>query len=123
MGDKEIPVETFDALLRDLATWNLVVPVDVEGDEAETWQLVPRARTSPGRADQGPRTLAGRAHGLPGPPLRRLRTKRADLDATRHLSVRHVLAAPTRQHRRRAAHAGTRFRQAPPLGCAVIASK
>ena len=44
MEEEKIPIETFDALLRDLATWNLVVPVDVEGDEAETWQLVPRAQ-------------------------------------------------------------------------------
>lgn len=42
MGDKEIPVETFDALLRDLVTWNLVVPA--EGDNEETWHLVPRAQ-------------------------------------------------------------------------------
>ncbi|MGD0942897.1 MAG: hypothetical protein ABR972_01265 [Acidimicrobiales bacterium] len=42
MGDREIPVETFDALLRDLVTWDLVVPV--AGDEARAWHLVPRAQ-------------------------------------------------------------------------------
>jgi hypothetical protein len=42
MGDREMPVETFDALLRDLVTWNLVVPRPQDG--AEAWELVPRAQ-------------------------------------------------------------------------------
>jgi hypothetical protein len=42
VGEREIPVETFDALLRDLVTWNLVVPV--EGDGQQVWHLVPRAQ-------------------------------------------------------------------------------
>lgn len=42
MRDKEIPVETFDALLRDLVTWGLVVPTDGEADQG--WLLVPRAQ-------------------------------------------------------------------------------
>lgn len=41
-GPKDIPVETFDALLRDLVTWDLVVPGE-QGDE-EGWQLAPRAK-------------------------------------------------------------------------------
>jgi hypothetical protein len=40
--DKEIPVETFDALLRDLVTWGLVVPAD--DDDGRGWLLVPRAQ-------------------------------------------------------------------------------
>ncbi|MGA2528208.1 MAG: hypothetical protein ABSG36_03485 [Acidimicrobiales bacterium] len=42
MGDKEIPVETFDALLRDLVTWNLVVAVERDGTQA--WELAARAQ-------------------------------------------------------------------------------
>ncbi len=42
MRDKEIPVETFDALLRDLVTWKLVAPG--EGDHEGKWHLVPRAQ-------------------------------------------------------------------------------
>jgi hypothetical protein len=41
-GEKEIPIDTFDALLRDLVTWDLVVPG--EGDDAQAWQLVARAQ-------------------------------------------------------------------------------
>jgi hypothetical protein len=42
MGEKEIPIDTFDALLRDLVTWDLVVPG--EGDDAQAWHLVARAQ-------------------------------------------------------------------------------
>jgi hypothetical protein len=42
MGEEEIPIEKFDALLRDLVTWDLVVPG--EGEDAEHWQLVARAQ-------------------------------------------------------------------------------
>ena len=42
MGEKEIPIDTFDALLRDLVTWDLVVRG--EGDDAQTWRLVARAQ-------------------------------------------------------------------------------
>ena len=42
MGEKEIPIETFDAMLRDLVTWQLVVPG--EGDDAQAWRLVARAQ-------------------------------------------------------------------------------
>lgn len=42
MGREEIPIDTFDALLRDLLTWDLVVPA--EGDDPQTWQLVARAQ-------------------------------------------------------------------------------
>ena len=42
MGGEEIPIETFDGLLRDLLTWDLVVPG--EGDDAQTWNLVARAQ-------------------------------------------------------------------------------
>ncbi|MGA3351909.1 MAG: hypothetical protein ABSD85_01825 [Acidimicrobiales bacterium] len=54
MGEKEIPVETFDALLRDLVTWNLVVLV--EGDGPNAWALVPRAqqRLADLTRDRGP---------------------------------------------------------------------
>lgn len=38
MGEKEIPIETFDALLHDLVTWDLVVRG--EGDDSQTWRLV-----------------------------------------------------------------------------------
>ena len=42
MGEKDIPIDTFDALLRDLVTWDLVVRG--EGDDAQTWRLVARAQ-------------------------------------------------------------------------------
>lgn len=44
MREDEIPIETFDAMLRDLLTWRLVVEGD--GDDAGTgnWQLVERAQ-------------------------------------------------------------------------------
>ncbi len=42
MGEKEIPIETFDALLYDLVTWDLVV--QGEGDDSQTWRLVARAQ-------------------------------------------------------------------------------
>ena len=42
MEQEEIPIETFDALLRDLVTWDLVVRGDRDG--AETWCLVARAQ-------------------------------------------------------------------------------
>ena len=42
MGEKEIPIDTFDALLRDLVTWDLVVRG--EGDDAQAWRLVARAQ-------------------------------------------------------------------------------
>jgi hypothetical protein len=42
MGEKEIPIDTFDALLRDLVTWDLVVRG--EGDDSQTWRLVARAQ-------------------------------------------------------------------------------
>jgi hypothetical protein len=42
MGEKEIPIETFDALLYDLVTWDLVVRG--EGDDSQTWRLVARAQ-------------------------------------------------------------------------------
>jgi hypothetical protein len=42
MGKKEIPIGTFDAMLRDLVTWDLVVPG--EGDDARAWHLVARAQ-------------------------------------------------------------------------------
>ena len=38
MGGEEIPIDTFDGLLRDLLAWDLVVPG--EGDDAQSWQLV-----------------------------------------------------------------------------------
>jgi hypothetical protein len=40
MGEPEIPIGTFDALLRDLVTWELVAP----GEGAQTWHLVERAQ-------------------------------------------------------------------------------
>ena len=43
MGDQEIRVETFDALLRDLVTWNLVMPVE-QDDGVQAWHLVPQAQ-------------------------------------------------------------------------------
>lgn len=54
MGEKEIPIETFDALLRDLVTWDLVVPS--EGDDAQAWHLVARAQQRLGdlAATRGP---------------------------------------------------------------------
>ncbi len=42
MGGEEIPIDTFDGLLRDLLAWDLVVPG--EGDDAQSWQLVARAQ-------------------------------------------------------------------------------
>ena len=42
MGEEEIPIDTFDAMLRDLVTWDLVVPD--EGDDAQAWHLVERAQ-------------------------------------------------------------------------------
>lgn len=41
-GPRDIPIETFDALLRDLVTWNLVVPEEREGEQG--WQLAPAAQ-------------------------------------------------------------------------------
>jgi hypothetical protein len=54
MGESEIPIETFDALLRDLVTWNLAVPGD--GDDAQAWHLVARAQQRLGEltANRGP---------------------------------------------------------------------
>ena len=42
MGEEEIPIDTFDAMLRDLVTWDLAVPG--EGDDAQAWHLVARAQ-------------------------------------------------------------------------------
>jgi len=42
MTGEEIPIETFDGLLRSLVTWGLIVPG--QGDEAETWHLTMRAQ-------------------------------------------------------------------------------
>jgi hypothetical protein len=42
MGKDEIPIDTFDSLLRDLVTWNLVVHLD--RDDGQSWQLVDRAQ-------------------------------------------------------------------------------
>jgi hypothetical protein len=42
VGGEEIPIDTFDGLLRDLLAWDLVVPG--EGDDAQTWHLVARAQ-------------------------------------------------------------------------------
>jgi hypothetical protein len=42
MGEEKIPIGTFDALLRDLLTWKLVVRV--ETDDGPTWRLVDRAQ-------------------------------------------------------------------------------
>ncbi|MGA2805978.1 MAG: hypothetical protein ABSF89_16585 [Acidimicrobiales bacterium] len=42
MEEARIPIETFDALLRDLMTWDLVVRG--EGDNAQNWSLVARAQ-------------------------------------------------------------------------------
>lgn len=42
MGKEEIPIETFDALLRDLLAWDLVVPSD--GDDGQAWLLAERAQ-------------------------------------------------------------------------------
>ena len=44
MGEEKIPIETFHGLLRDLLIWNLVVPAEPGGDEADSWRLVPRAQ-------------------------------------------------------------------------------
>ena len=65
MGESEIPIETFDALLRDLVTWNLAVPGD--GDDAQAWHLVARAQQRLGELTANRRALAGRAHCLSGP--------------------------------------------------------
>ncbi len=42
MGAEGIPIDTFDGLLRDLLTWDLVVPG--EGSDGKTWHLVERAQ-------------------------------------------------------------------------------
>ena len=42
MAGQEIPIETFDALLRSLLTWDLVVPG--EGEDRRNWHLVGRAQ-------------------------------------------------------------------------------
>jgi hypothetical protein len=62
MGREEIPIETFDALLRDLVTWDLVV--QGEGDEAQTWRLVARAQQRLGdlAAARGPWPAERTAH-------------------------------------------------------------
>ena len=41
MEKEEIPIETFDALLRDLLAWDLVVPT---GADSDSWRLVARAQ-------------------------------------------------------------------------------
>lgn len=42
MGAQEIPIDTFDALLRNLLSWDLVVPG--EGDDPQAWHLAARAQ-------------------------------------------------------------------------------
>ena len=42
MGGEDFPIETFDALLRDLLTCGLVVRS--EGDDGKNWRLVARAQ-------------------------------------------------------------------------------
>ncbi len=58
----------------------------------------PASSTTPGRADHCPRTVARRAYGLPGQAMCRLRPQGADLDATRYLCLRPVLAAASCPH-------------------------
>ena len=99
MGGKEIPIETFDALLRDLVTWDLVVRG--EGDDSQTWRLVARAQQRLGELmiARGPwpaeRTVyLDRLCADCGPET-------PDLGARRHLRLRSVLAeAPHSRPRR-----------------------
>jgi len=44
MGQEQIPIETFHALLRDLLIWDLVIPGDSETGEADAWRLVAPAQ-------------------------------------------------------------------------------